>query len=87
MTFSQFLHIILARRLLVISVFLTTVTAALLISLIMPKSYEANATVMVDVRPDPVTGNGAPDTGDSYDFESLIVRGLGPAGLFIPRGF
>jgi len=58
MTFSQFLHIILARRLLVISVFLTTVTAALLISLIMPKSYEASATVMVDVRPDPVTGNG-----------------------------
>lgn len=58
MTFSQFLHIILARRVLVISVFLTTVTAALLISLIMPKSYEASATVMVDVRPDPVTGNG-----------------------------
>lgn len=58
MTFSQFFHIILARRLLVISVFLTTVTATLLISLIMPKSYEAVATVMVDVRPDPITGNG-----------------------------
>ncbi|HYO41872.1 MAG TPA: hypothetical protein VES19_01630 [Candidatus Limnocylindrales bacterium] len=36
---------------------------------------------------DPVTGNGATDTGDSYKLSSLIVRGLGPGGLIINRGY
>ena len=36
---------------------------------------------------DAITGNGATDTGDSYKLSSLIVRGLGPAGLIINRGF
>jgi len=36
---------------------------------------------------DPVTGNGATDTGDSYRLSSLVVRALGPAGLIIDRGY
>lgn len=54
MTFNQFLRIIRARWLLVLSVLLTVVTVTLLVSLILPKSYMASATVMADVRPDPV---------------------------------
>lgn len=59
MTFSQFLNIIRARWLLVTSVFLVIVLATAVISWMMPKSYDATATVMVDVRPDPVSGMGA----------------------------
>jgi len=36
---------------------------------------------------DPITGNGATDTGDSYKLSSLIVRALGPAGLIVNRGY
>lgn len=36
---------------------------------------------------DPVNGNAATDTGDSYKLSSLIVRALGPAGLIINRGY
>lgn len=59
MTFSQFLHIIRARWLLVTSVFTVIVLATAIISWLLPKSYDATATVMVDVRPDPVSGMGA----------------------------
>lgn len=59
MTFSQFLNIIKARWLLVTSVFLVIVLATGVISLLIPKSYDATATVMVDVRPDPVSGLGS----------------------------
>ncbi len=59
MTFSQFLNIIRARWLLVTAVFLVIVLVTLVVSLLIPKSYDATATVMVDVRPDPVSGLGA----------------------------
>jgi hypothetical protein len=36
---------------------------------------------------DPVTGNAATDTGDSYRLSSLVVRALGPAGLIVDRGY
>lgn len=36
---------------------------------------------------DPVTGNAATDTGDSYRLSSLIGRALGRAGLIINRGY
>lgn len=36
---------------------------------------------------DPVDGNGATDTGNSYVLDSLIVRALGPAGIVVDRGF
>jgi len=36
---------------------------------------------------DPVTGNSATDTGDSYRLGSIIIRALGPAGLIYDRGY
>lgn len=61
MTFNQFLRIIRARWILAVAVLLFSVTATVAISFILPKSYMASATVMADVRPDPVsvitTGN------------------------------
>lgn len=54
MTFGQFLTIIRARWRLVAAIFLFTVTATFLISVLLPKTYEATATVMADAKPDPV---------------------------------
>jgi len=55
MTFNQFLRIIRARWILAVAVLAFSVLATLAISLILPKTYTASATVMADVRPDPVS--------------------------------
>lgn len=54
MTFNQFLRIIRARWILVLSILTVVVLATLGISLYLPKQYSATATVMADIRPDPV---------------------------------
>ena len=54
MTFNQFLRIIRARWILVLSILTVVVLATLAISLYLPKQYSATATVMADIRPDPV---------------------------------
>jgi chain length determinant protein EpsF len=56
MTFSQFLSILRARWKLVASVFVLTVAAAVAVSLVLPKKYTAEASVVVDVTPDPISG-------------------------------
>lgn len=55
MTFNQFLRIIRARWVLVSVIVVVSVLATLLVSLFLPKQYTASATVMADVRPDPVS--------------------------------
>lgn len=55
MTFNQFLRIIKARWILVLSILTVAVLATLGISLALPKQYSATATVMADIRPDPVS--------------------------------
>ena len=54
MTFNQFLRIIRARWVLVCAIVVLVVLSTLAISLYLPKQYTASATVMADVRPDPV---------------------------------
>ena len=56
MTFSQFLSILRARWKLSAAVFLTTVLTAVVLSLVLPKKYTATASVVVDVKPDPISG-------------------------------
>jgi chain length determinant protein EpsF len=57
MSFQQFLSILIARKKLILSIFAIVVVTTTLISLVMPKSYTAVATILVDVKtPDPVTG-------------------------------
>jgi succinoglycan biosynthesis transport protein ExoP len=60
MTLDQFFRIIRARWLLFASIVAVVVTSVVGISLLMPKSYSATATVMVDPRPDPVSAMAAP---------------------------
>ena len=57
MTISQLLLILRARYKVVLLTLLLVVSAALLISLILPKEYTAGASVVVDVKsPDPLAG-------------------------------
>ncbi|MCY4743519.1 chain length determinant protein EpsF [Pelomonas sp. UHG3] len=56
MNFVQFLAILRARYKLVLGVFFGTVLIALAVSLLMPKSYTASASVVVDsTKPDPLS--------------------------------
>jgi succinoglycan biosynthesis transport protein ExoP len=56
MTFDQFFRIIRARWLLALSVMAALVILTMGICLVLPKTYKATASVMVDLKPDPVTG-------------------------------
>lgn len=63
MTLHQFLLILRARYQVAVLVILLAVSAALAVSLMLPKKYTAQTAVLVDVRsPDPVAG-GAPLQG------------------------
>jgi succinoglycan biosynthesis transport protein ExoP len=56
MNFSQFVAVLRARWQLAALVFLTTVTLAVVLSLVLPKKYTGSASVVVEVKPDPITG-------------------------------
>lgn len=60
MTFDQFLRIIRARWKLALSIFLFSVVATVVGSLIFPKKYAAVSKVLIDGRPDPISGNSTP---------------------------
>lgn len=59
MTFDQFLRIVRARWILAATIFSTIVAVTVILSLIWPKSYRASASVMVDMRPDPVSATSS----------------------------
>ena len=59
MTFDQFFRILRARWLLALSVMGALVVITMGICLWLPKSYKATASVMVDLKPDPVAGMAA----------------------------
>ncbi len=54
MSFSQFLSILRARKVLFLAVLLAVVIPAVVLSLLLPKKYTATASVVVDVKPDPL---------------------------------
>lgn len=57
MSFNQLLTILKARGLVVSGIFLFTVLVTVVVSLLLPKQYTAEATVVVDVKsPDPIAG-------------------------------
>ena len=56
MTFSQFISILRARWKLSLILFLVVVVGAIGLSLAWPKKYTAVASVVVDVKPDPIGG-------------------------------
>ena len=55
MTFGQFLSILRARWLVAALLFGITVLTTLAVSLMLPKSYRATASVLVDFKPDPIS--------------------------------
>jgi polysaccharide biosynthesis transport protein len=55
MTLTQFLSILRARWWVVVLVIGITVVTTLAVSLILPKQYEATASVVVDFKPDPIS--------------------------------
>lgn len=57
MNFTQFFLILKARRMIVLTVLLLTAATTLVVSLLLPKSYTANATLVVDFKgADPLSG-------------------------------
>ena len=61
MNFAQFLLILKARRVIVLIVFGLTVLTTLVVSLVLPKTYKAVATVVLNSKgTDPVTGMSLP---------------------------
>lgn len=57
MNFTQFFLILKARRMIVLSVLLLTAVTTLVVSLLLPKSYTANTTLVVDFKgADPLSG-------------------------------
>ena len=67
MSLEQFIAILRARWKGTLLVFLTTVGASIAVSLLLPKQYSATASVVVDMKPDPVT--------------AMIYGNLPPPGL------
>jgi len=55
MTFGQFLSILRARKWAALLVFALVVLLAVGVSLLLPKTYTAAASVVIDAKPDPVT--------------------------------
>jgi polysaccharide biosynthesis transport protein len=55
MTFGQFLSILRARWWVVLLVLALSVGTTLLVSLLLPKQYQATASVVVDFKPDPIS--------------------------------
>lgn len=61
MNFSQFLQILRARKMIVLMVLAAVVATALVVSLVLPKTYKATATVLLNNKGlDPVTGFSVP---------------------------
>lgn len=57
MSFNQFISILKARWVTVLSILLVTVASTLIVSLVLPKQYTGSAAVVVDVKsPDPIAG-------------------------------
>jgi succinoglycan biosynthesis transport protein ExoP len=60
MTFAQFLSILRARKWVALTVFVLLVAITVIVSLILPKQYTGTASVVIDVKPDPVTAVSFP---------------------------
>lgn len=60
MTFGQFLSILRARKWAALLVFVLVVGTTVGVSLVLPKQYDATASVVIDIKPDPVSAMAFP---------------------------
>ncbi|WP_081961317.1 chain length determinant protein EpsF [Aquabacterium sp. NJ1] len=56
MTFEHLFRILKARKKLASLIFASTMLLTLIVSVVLPKTYKATATVVADIKPDPVSG-------------------------------
>ena len=66
MNLSQFLAIVRARWWVALLVLVVTVGTTLVVSLLLPRQYTATATLVIDVKPDPIAGQFAGMLSPSY---------------------
>jgi chain length determinant protein EpsF len=62
-TLQQFLQILRVRYRLALIVFVATVVVASIVTLLLPKEYQATTTLVVDVKADPIAGMLMPSMG------------------------
>lgn len=55
MTFAQFLSILRARKWAALAVFALVVVTTVVVSLLLPKQYTGSASVVIDIKPDPIS--------------------------------
>lgn len=55
MTFAQFLSILRARKWAALLVFALVVVTTVVVSLLLPKQYTGSASVVIDIKPDPIS--------------------------------
>lgn len=61
MTFKKLLHALNARRMIIVLTLLTTVAATMIVSLLLPKTYRATTSLLLNYKGiDPVTGSTLP---------------------------
>ncbi|MBL8351865.1 MAG: chain length determinant protein EpsF [Burkholderiaceae bacterium] len=60
MTFGQFLSILRARKWAALLVFALVVATTVVVSLLLPRQYDGAASVVIDVKPDPVSAMAFP---------------------------
>lgn len=60
MTFGQFLSILKARKWAALLVFVMVVATTVAASLLLPKQYDGSASVVIDIKPDPVSAMAFP---------------------------
>ena len=60
MTFGQFLSILRARKWAALLVFALVVATTVAVSLLLPKQYDAAASVVIDIKPDPLSAMAFP---------------------------
>lgn len=69
----QFLHLLWLRRLLVLTVICAVVAAAMAANLLLPKTYVALASIVVDPKAvDPITGRAAPATANAAQIATQL---------------
>ncbi|MDE2432927.1 MAG: chain length determinant protein EpsF, partial [Burkholderiales bacterium] len=56
MSFEQLYRILRARRRLALSLYAAIIAVAVIVTLLLPKMYTAKTQVMVDLKPDPISG-------------------------------
>lgn len=86
MTFGQFLSILRARKWAALAVFALVVATTVAVSLLLPKSYTGVASVVIDVKPDPITAMMNPSAAmPSFMATQVDVMGSDRVALRVIR--